>query len=64
MDEASQVPVVEGAIPISYINEKEGRLILAGDSKQLGVISAGLYPSKEDMAASGIPPLHESIFKV
>ncbi len=32
MDEASQVPVAEAAIPLSFVHSAQGRVVLAGDS--------------------------------
>jgi superfamily I DNA and/or RNA helicase len=32
MDEASQVPVAEAAIPLSLVHSGQGRIVLAGDS--------------------------------
>eukprot|EP01087_Luapelamoeba_hula_P000511 TRINITY_DN10391_c0_g2_i1.p1 TRINITY_DN10391_c0_g2~~TRINITY_DN10391_c0_g2_i1.p1 ORF type:complete len:983 (+),score=176.01 TRINITY_DN10391_c0_g2_i1:434-2950(+) len=62
MDEASQVPVVEAAIPLSYVDQREGRMLIAGDSKQLGTILAGDYPTLKEHDHK-IPPVHDSIFK-
>ena len=58
IDEASQVRVPESAIPITML-AKGGRLVMAGDHKQLPPIVTGTYPE--------IPPddpvLHRSIFE-
>lgn len=43
IDEASQLRVAEAAIPISRV-ASTGRLIIAGDDKQLGPIVKGNYP--------------------
>lgn len=59
VDEASQVRVPEASIPISMVSES-GRLLLAGDHKQLPPIVTGQYPEPPE----GQPLLHRSIFEV
>jgi hypothetical protein len=58
IDEGSQLKVAEAAIPIARVETKNGRLVIAGDDKQLGPIIHGTYP--EDKA--GEPYLFASIF--
>ena len=58
IDEASQVRVPEAAVAAAFV-AKEGRLVLAGDHRQLPPIVAGSYPEAlPDEAA-----LHRSIFE-
>eukprot|EP00026_Physarum_polycephalum_P000356 Phypoly_transcript_00356.p1 GENE.Phypoly_transcript_00356~~Phypoly_transcript_00356.p1 ORF type:complete len:1651 (+),score=274.07 Phypoly_transcript_00356:129-5081(+) len=59
IDESTQLPVLEASIATQFINEKQGRLILAGDHKQLGPIRVGEYPVSEDSTSI---QLHKSIF--
>jgi DNA replication ATP-dependent helicase Dna2 len=58
VDEASQVRVPEAAIPASLLAES-GRLVLAGDDKQLPPIVAGRYP----VPTPGEPILHQLVFQ-
>ena len=58
VDEASQVRVAEAAVPITALAAR-GRVILAGDDKQLPPIVQGIYPEP----AAGEPVLHRSIFE-
>ena len=58
VDEASQVCVSEAAVPVSALAAR-GRLILAGDDKQLPPIVHGTYPAPEE----GETVLHRSIFE-
>ena len=58
VDEASQVRVPESAIPITML-AKHGRVVMAGDHKQLPPIVTGTYPE----TPSGEPVLHRSIFE-
>lgn len=58
IDEASQVRVPEAAVATSLVGEA-GRLVLAGDHRQLPPIVAGTYPDP----APGEPVLHRSIFE-
>ncbi|MEQ8221914.1 MAG: DEAD/DEAH box helicase [Candidatus Eremiobacterota bacterium] len=57
IDEGSQLRVPESLLVISRLKE-DGRLIIAGDDKQLPPIIKGIYPELED----GEPLLHSSIF--
>ena len=59
IDEASQLKVAEAAIPISRVSRKSGRLVIAGDDKQLGPIIQGTYPEIQE----GEVPLFHSIFE-
>ncbi len=58
IDEASQVRAPEASIPISLVAE-QGRLVLAGDHKQLPPIVTGEYPEPEPDE----PLLHRSVFE-
>ena len=58
IDEGSQVKVPESAVMIRRLRNG-GRLIIAGDDRQLPPIVHGLYPDP----AAGEPLLHRSIFE-
>jgi hypothetical protein len=58
IDEASQVRAPEAAVAVSLVSDT-GRLVLAGDHRQLPPIVAGVYPA----ALPGEPVLHRSIFE-
>jgi predicted RecB family nuclease len=58
LDEGSQVRVPESLLPISRLKEG-GRLLIAGDDKQLPPIIKGYYPPVEEDE----PLLHRSIFE-
>ena len=58
VDEASQVKVAEAALAVRRIRTG-GRLVLAGDHRQLPPIVQGTYPDPEP----GEPLLHRSIFE-
>lgn len=58
IDEASQVRVPESSVAISLVGD-QGRLVLAGDHKQLPPIVTGVYPDPHP----GDPLLHRSIFE-
>lgn len=58
VDEASQMRVPESVIAVRRA-APEGRLLLAGDHRQLPPIVQGVYPEPED----GEPLLHRSIFE-
>lgn len=57
IDEGSQLKVAESAIPIRRLADG-GRLVIAGDDRQLPPIVAGAYPEIE-----GLPPLHRSVLE-
>ena len=57
IDEASQMKVPEAALAIERIRSR-GRLVMAGDHRQLGPILTGTYPDPVE----GEPILHGSIF--
>lgn len=58
LDEGSQLRVAEASIPLSRVHER-GRLVIAGDDKQLGPILAGAYPEPVPEA----PALFSSVFE-
>jgi hypothetical protein len=58
VDEASQMTFGEFALAISSLVPERGRLVLAGDDRQLPPIINGQYPERED----GLPGLQDSIF--
>lgn len=58
IDEGSQLLVPTAAIPIERLSH-EGRLLIAGDDRQLPPIVLGAYPEPEE----GELPFHRSIFE-
>ncbi len=58
IDEGSQLRVPESLLPISRL-KPDGRLLIAGDDRQLPPIIKGYYPDP----APGEPLLHRSIFE-
>lgn len=58
IDEGSQLRVPESTIPVLRV-VPGGRLVIAGDHRQLPPIVQGLYPDPETPQ----PPLHRSIFE-
>ena len=61
VDEASQVKVPEAAIAVTMANAEEGRVVFAGDHRQLPPIVRGEYPTDEGEEAPLV--LHRSIFE-
>lgn len=64
-DEATQCSEPETLIPISYLNQKNGRVILAGDTKQLPPIVFNRYAMKRGLAITlfeRLNTLYEAIF--
>jgi DNA replication ATP-dependent helicase Dna2 len=58
IDEGSQVKVPESAVAVRRL-APSGRLLIAGDDRQLPPIVLGAYPDDEER-----PPLHRSIFEL
>jgi hypothetical protein len=58
LDEASQLRVPESTLAVRRLKH-DGRLVVAGDDRQLPPIVQGAYPDPED----GEPLLHRSIFE-
>lgn len=59
IDEGSQLKVAEAAIAVSKLAGKNGRLVIAGDDRQLGPILKGVYPEPGEGEAA----LFTSIFE-
>jgi hypothetical protein len=58
VDEASQMKFGELALALPSLTAERGRLVLAGDDRQLPPLINGQYPTRDD----GLPGLHDSVF--